>query len=832
MIVLKRLEETSEQQARMINDYFPYSIFSTGKPASKFPFDIFSKYEITGYFLDILLMERQKETNGFKYLFPSKAGEIPGELMELGAELEEKKKICERLNVIDFFLKKRDKEFIANLNIALLGGVKENEGTLLYFFKQKLGEENFWEYSYEQKEGKGNLKGNVSWKLPGFNFSHKYASVYYAFVYYARKNCTLYLIGSDFAKFKECREDWPKLQDRTSLPAYFSSSKDNYNELEPKFAEKNAGDFLWGRSKDQKKYTKTLLEKFGLNNEVGLVNAGLKAFFFSFCTPIIKNTDSVKNEERYSTHIKYGKEIIDNTFNRNPKKVKWIGLKLFINKYLKKEGFEKGDEEKEARLRFAIAWERLINYCLEGKIDNKYYHPATFETIARRISGAYKGVFNEAANLKAQEDGDLAHNDRVKIYQYWKNLREFAKEFSEDDWEKLAALLVADGHRERLVKPFSVAQIDSISDITDYEKIKVLYGFNRRFSNKKSATIKALYSKAFLGKTPKPRKIPKDGDSEKEEDIPYEDLNWLGNIDMETLMNAFKLEFTPFRYKEYFNFDKGAASRFIEEIGKEVFDHVREELEKYNSRLSKEKLLEMFCSVFGIGGDKQNTAKDLFDGLYSRLSKEYSLEIFCNVLGKDGNEKGVKDLFDSLKEYRRLSKSEQSDDEKKETLLRMLCDVLGKDDNKKQDVQRLFNILLYSLSDDKKKKEELLEIFCDVLGKDSNDEKVKKLFDGLWKYIRRQKHKLSNDKKNRLFIEFCTVLDVDNKKKLVAKALFNGLSKRKLPNSTNSRLFESFCGALDIGDNKKKLGKIHTVFAGKMRNVLKRLEKLKLEGVL
>jgi len=297
-------------------------------------FEKIDKYAVKGmndeYYLNIPNMANDKNEL-FKYFLPS-----PEIVKKYKDDLDTRMKSGERPNIMKYFLIKEKKEehFLNALNNEVDDSFKlKSPETILNKF---LTDIQFCWYP-NKKLVRGKYKDQY-WTFSDFDYQHSGASVYKAFCYFAQKWCTLYLIGADFIKFKNERNNWPSVtnkDEKITLPEYLSEDKDITKELNKAFDYINTGDFIplsTGDTWDEIAGVKYFLKKFKINT---CGNVYHKDICYSFCIPILYNNI-------YSDCNKAGIDVIKNILLRHLEDVEGL-----ISKNIE-------------------LWKSKINYFLEG----------------------------------------------------------------------------------------------------------------------------------------------------------------------------------------------------------------------------------------------------------------------------------------------------------------------------------------------------------------------------------------------------------------------------------------------------------------------------------
>ena len=539
----------------MFSDYFPGIIFSRYIQTNKNDFymgplmNALSKYvrhKDNEYYLDILQISNDKM---FKPLFPK-----PETVQKYSQEI---KNIDEIFDVFKFFITKEDKLFAEKLNAYTEKESQIISGrTLTELFHKEIKNKCSFFYSAEAGEAE-EIDDEFTWDFSAVYFSHSVKSIYDAFFYYARKNCTLYLLGADFIRFFKCPGDWPVIpgEDEQSLPAYFSRDGEISNGLAEKYRSLTAADFIRKQGlKWSEDYSKQyLLELFGLDKKL---NVSLKNIYHSFCIPLLKG----QNYPELLTgnpFIQCGNDIISHTLKRN------IHL-------------AQGQISKHVQ-----AWLEIINSILESTpIGTDRYSPAMFETLIQQIAGQAGFLENEVRKQAAKEGSLLDHNDRQNIYNY---LREI-----------VTKNLIPQGEDESFFKIYS--------DGTAYDKIKEIYRLMsfenaRRVFQNRYRNIEALYIKAFPLSIDKYRE---DNDGEIISVVRIEDRSrpkpedFLNTDELKEIVVEFFNE--EFEEREWLNFIK-------EESAGVLFDDLGSYQPRSAGKLSKateSNFFRNYCSVLNI----------------------------------------------------------------------------------------------------------------------------------------------------------------------------------------------------------------------------------------
>ena len=384
------------------------------------------------------------------------------------ADLDKIKKSGKRQNIIEYFIKKDDEKFAAELN-TIISSSKFDIVPGETLAENFLSKELFCSYSVETDDN-GILKEEFIWEFPDFGFFHSVKSVYKAFRSHTHKTCTLYLFGADYYKFRECPKNWTVFDHEgksRTLPEYLSKDKKEYRGLDEKFTKTNAGDFVWKEKDSEWNETdsiKHLLELFGLAIDI---KVSLKEIYHSFCIPLLKKRDCLKlsNKIRFIAFVEFGLDIIKNTLLRRPDLSGW-----------------------QIRI-YRAAWFEIINNILEGtytyilkgtKIKESIYRPTPFEVFIKQAAGQSVYAKEREGKIRAAEQqGTLDDNDRANIKDYFIELLDLV---SEEDREELY-IIDRDGNA--------------------YDMIKVIYDFIMSDNHIKAvfqnryAAIEALYKKAF-----------------------------------------------------------------------------------------------------------------------------------------------------------------------------------------------------------------------------------------------------------------------------------------------------------------------------------------------
>ena len=236
MIKLTRIQGelrmcTPDQVGEMLRKYFPRVIFNGYcKSANEEDLvleeikkDVSKKY-VTNDDLDILKIATDSL---FKPLFLNEV--TPSE--SLVKELKAKEKSGEQPDVIKFFIEKEAEKFAAGLKPYLkTEQLSTSESTKDEELKNSLVEQFFNIDIFCQYECEDDKREKFVWDFNALGLVRSGKnSVYHAFRAYGHKNCTLYLFGVDFNKFKSCCENWPDIPGITKkLPHYLSKLDDSH----------------------------------------------------------------------------------------------------------------------------------------------------------------------------------------------------------------------------------------------------------------------------------------------------------------------------------------------------------------------------------------------------------------------------------------------------------------------------------------------------------------------------------------------------------------------------------------------------------------------------
>jgi len=455
----------------------------------------------------------------FKPLFPK-----PAFMQENEAALKKARESAPHPNVIKYFISKYDEKFAARLNEHLEEKDRIAPGkTLTNKFDLEVLKDGFCEYSMTTKDN-GDLKAEFVWVFPGYAFSHQLNnSVYKAFRCYAKKNCTLYLLGAEFMNFKNRPESWPRRNEH-SLPVYFSKANDISKGLGESFKSVNAGDFAWRQGSgwkedDKKRYPldlkRHLLKLFKLDEDI---DVSLKNIYHSFCIPLLSGKNRLETPEE-TCAIEYGNHIIDNTLKRN------------IN-------LAKGQISK-----YSVAWLEIINEILETTPDTAdEYSPTKFETFILQIAGQAYFVKEKALKLEACEGGALDHNDRQNIRNYLIKMNTIRWLLPEEEQKPFANVCEKGDAYDKTAKLYKLMSFEEVRDAFQAE----------------CPMIEAMYRKAFT--VPMETYEKKGGESEyypKEiEDTKQVKIEHLlvSEKQKELVLECFKEEFTGENEKKWLLF--------------------------------------------------------------------------------------------------------------------------------------------------------------------------------------------------------------------------------------------------------------------------------------
>jgi len=456
---------------KIFKDHFPMVNFA---PFDKKSPDNLQLKEIPPEIYDMLLRDcmagndsldipKMAKKSIFRPLFPE-----PELVKANEAVLNKMKESGERPNVVVYFVSEYEERFASGLNAHL--EKKDRIDLAGKFLADKFDREvlrnSCCQYSLTTRDD-GESEEKFEWYFSGHAFSHELSnSVYKAFRYYAKKNCTLYLLGAEFINFRDRPGNWPIVPvSGQPLPAYFSGSDDISKGLNKDFNEIHAGDFVWkqgsGWGEDGNK--RHLLKSFKLDVDL---NVGLKDIWYSFCVPVLnKKGGSGKINEDYI--IEYGGRVIDNTLKRN--------IALATGQIS----------------RYPIAWLEIINETLESTPRGAdKFCPTKLETFIAQIAGQSHYIKEKSIKLEAKEDGTLNQNDHQNIRNY----------FLEKDMIR------------GLLPPEELESFDRVcEDGNAYEKIEKLYKLMSFVEIKavfqtRYPMIEALYWKAFTVSIEKHRK--------------------------------------------------------------------------------------------------------------------------------------------------------------------------------------------------------------------------------------------------------------------------------------------------------------------------------------
>ena len=587
-------DDIVDKKIKMLKEYFPNVSFATleNQIIENIDKRLVGYFNQKEYSLDISGIANDAF---FKPLFPNPV--IIREHIDKFKKYENTffKENKKRPNVVGFFIKPDSEKFAEELNKNLEKAFKiDPEITLVKKFTNMLGQNIFCQY-IPVTNNKGELKYKFKWAFYNY-FFHDPSTVYKAFCYFAHMNCTLYLFGADFSKFKEHQTERPFIPEKNcSFPDYL---RNFFEKFTKEFDKINVDSFVWKDEAiwNEEKSIRYLLALFGLD---GCFNASLKDIYYSFCIPILDKNNNLKllYEDYF---IKTGKNIILNTLQRKTDSSKM--LKKILNKL--KSKYKKLDLDIKDIYQ---AWNKIIYETLESLRDENTpkgqinYNPLEFELFINKIANrfSYKCIANQTIKEIAKEYGSiLTVDDRGDIKNYCKIIREnfpneYREKFSEED--------------------------------NAYDKINTLYRlitFNEikeKFSEKQLGIIEAIYNKAKLVPLETYKKIKKtEEDDEKyfenlyrekkeyyeEELLPDNVIEDKKNQDVAEGQNAEKIRglIISFIEEEFEN-----EKNWIQYIKKEKTDILFNYLSEYTphskghlKRANKSKLYSKYCEIYNI----------------------------------------------------------------------------------------------------------------------------------------------------------------------------------------------------------------------------------------
>jgi len=465
-----------QKKTKMLRDYFPCVNFN---PFNKSDInnnqyieslDFLDDYIETinnDLHLDILKMTGEPI---FASLFPSSGFQkITNKIRKLNKtlinELIKMKKAGKRKDIYKLFFRNEDENFATKLNMFLDKKDKIVPGVTIKeaFFKRNKNTKNL-SCSFIRVIKDNKLKDEFIWDFSCYNILHDVNSIDDAFFRYARKNCTLYLFGADFIKFKENPINWPIInaEKRQTLPEYLSKDKEKCKGLSIQFQSIDVLDFVWKDDKSEKwtelESKEHLLELFKLDKKI---NVKLKDIYICFCIPLlqVKDFTIMSNKDRFIAFTEFGWDMIKNTLLRVTNSTKGQIL--------------------------PTAYTEGINYILEGipKGTNEYC-PTIFETFIQQAAGQAKNTKKWEIRQAVGEYGPLNRNDCQNIDDYLKEIYKVITFVPIEDQEKFL----------RIINDSNSSYYDKIKEINrlvrSFESIKNI--FQNRYE-----TIRSLYYKAF-----------------------------------------------------------------------------------------------------------------------------------------------------------------------------------------------------------------------------------------------------------------------------------------------------------------------------------------------
>jgi hypothetical protein len=375
-------------------------------------------------------------------------------------ELGKMKAAGKRTDIIKLFIGEEDEKFAAELNKFL--DVKDRIVPGVTITEDFLKNEFSCSYSTETKNN-NKIENKFIWNFSCFVFLHEVDSVDDAFCYYAHKNCTLYLFGADFIKFKEHPADWSIINaENQTLPVYLSKDKEKCKGLANEFEGINAGDFVWKNTgSDMWTETESKEHLLGLFRLEETINVNLKNIYNSFCLPLLQENDYTKisNKDPFIAFKEYGWKIIENTLLR----------KTYLT----------GGQIQN----YTIAWVEIINNILEGTPrGTSKYCPTKFETFIKQAAGQANYCKEWTIKHAAGEYGPFEPEECQLINDYFREIYGIITSVPREDQEKFFRIINDGGIIEKLK--------EIIRLVTLFESIKTV--FKNRYG-----TIIGLYNKAF-----------------------------------------------------------------------------------------------------------------------------------------------------------------------------------------------------------------------------------------------------------------------------------------------------------------------------------------------
>ena len=428
------------------------------------------------YFLDI---PKMAEKDFLKPLFPARnvVKEYEDELFE-EINIDKISKEEKHPDISKFFIMKDDEKFAETLNSYLEH--EENKlipgETLTELFYGEMKKSGFCQYSRVAKNN-GEFEDKLIWDFSKFCFSHSPHTIYDAFYYFSKKNCTLYLFGVEFINFRDYPGNWPVIpgEIKQTLPCYFCESGDITKGLAKYFNAVNVDDFVWreGAKWTEEENKQYLLKLFKLDESF---NVSLKNIYHCFCMPLLKRNDysQMQNNNRV---IMIGDDIINNTLKRNLHLAKKL-----ISKHSYAEDY--------------YAWIYIINEILEGDIKEndgdasrgmKKHCPITFEAFICRIANKAlrTNIKKTTIQLTGVENSHLDHADRKDINNYFKEIIKLAETIELISEEDKASLCEIQKNGNAYDK------INIIYKLMTYNQIRIV--FQRRYR-----TIENLFLKTSV----------------------------------------------------------------------------------------------------------------------------------------------------------------------------------------------------------------------------------------------------------------------------------------------------------------------------------------------
>ena len=430
--------------------------------------------EILGNYIDgtFLNIPGMAKSEIFKPLFPRKINE----------QNELKKIMNNPQDAIDFFLSKIDKPFTSGLNEHLEEEDKISPGTIKEMFYE---EGMICQYSMVEKDN-GDLEDKFVWDFSNCEFSHSITSVYDdAFYYYAKRNCSLYLFGTEFLNFKENSDDWPYTpgENRQPVPVYLSNGEFGYI---------SAGDFVIAKPgvrwtvESSKQY---LLKLFEIDENL---NISLKNIYYSFCIPQINMNKYSKPSDKKQI-IECGWDVIKSTLG----KIEPVNRQIPeypIN--MEDKLWEKIKFVKKQISKYGVAWVKILNEKLESSAQgaDDDYCPTVLEIYIEKVAGEIGLIKNKTIKLFGEEGikEEVTKQGYIKMHEFPIDHKRHQNIYS----------LYGEKEKEQIRSILSEKKLDSFNEVcrhgNDFEKIEKLRDLINAYQEIKNIYQKRLPTIEYL----------------------------------------------------------------------------------------------------------------------------------------------------------------------------------------------------------------------------------------------------------------------------------------------------------------------------------------------